>query len=514
MNAKFIGFLRNYVDRILIALMLVLHLLPIWLLPYYPTQDGPSHIANAVIVKEYAQHDIYQEYFQLNLKPVPNWFSHAAMALFMFFTPPLIAEKLLLTLYAILFPISLFYFVDAVHRGKYMLGFIGFIFMYNYLLHMGFYNFAFSVPMYFIAVGYWWKHRASFGSRRQLILNLLFIFTYFCHLVSLVLAIATVLLLAITTLRRSNLKSRLLLPVTLIPSYVLPWWYFSYRPANPGNRWSFQDLYTYFIKIGSIATYTDQQWVSRFLLSVLVAVLIYTFIDRFNIFRWDAARKRFKLVFRASDNFYLVFAMLMFAYFVAPDGMSGGGFITTRLCLYPLLALLPALNQDYRRPFRYILGGAIIALVLLQLQMNVRYHKTFSDTLAEYGSGTSVIEHNKVLMGLSFNSNGSFTGNRTDVFGHAIGYYAAETRGVDVDNYEATTDYFPVKFNPELSSRGRPDFEGRDTESGEPVNRVDYIVTWRMDLNLPVAGRIQEQYQQIYASDSQRLRIFARKKGL
>ena len=98
MNAKFIGFLRNYVDRILIALMLVLHLLPIWLLPYYPTQDGPSHIANAVIVKKYAQHDIYQEYFQLNLKPVPNWFSHAAMALFMFFTPPLIAEKLLLTL--------------------------------------------------------------------------------------------------------------------------------------------------------------------------------------------------------------------------------------------------------------------------------------------------------------------------------------------------------------------------------------------------------------------------------
>ena len=65
----------------------------------------------------------------MNLKPVPNWFSHAAMALFMFFTPPLIAEKLLLTLYAILFPISLFYFVDAVHRGKYMLGFIGFIFM-------------------------------------------------------------------------------------------------------------------------------------------------------------------------------------------------------------------------------------------------------------------------------------------------------------------------------------------------------------------------------------------------
>ncbi|MCZ6678931.1 MAG: hypothetical protein O7E52_16990 [Candidatus Poribacteria bacterium] len=68
---------RTDPTRALIALMILAHLLPIWLIHYYPTQDGPSHIANAVILKEYAQHEIFQEYFRLNLKPVPNWFSHA-----------------------------------------------------------------------------------------------------------------------------------------------------------------------------------------------------------------------------------------------------------------------------------------------------------------------------------------------------------------------------------------------------------------------------------------------------
>ncbi|MCZ6678932.1 MAG: hypothetical protein O7E52_16995 [Candidatus Poribacteria bacterium] len=128
-----------------------------------------------------------------------------------------------------------------------------------------------------------------------------------------------------------------------------------------------------------------------------------------------------------------------------------------------------------------------------------------------------LIERNRTFLPLSFNHRGSLDGNRIGVFVHAINYYVAETRGVDFDNYEATTGYFPVNFNPDLQPGiDRPHLsviEGRPEEMqpGKYVARVDYIVTWSMDLDFPVVARIREHYQQIYVSDNQRLRIFARK---
>ena len=71
------------------------------------------------------------------------------MMLLMYIVPPLVAEKILLSLIIVLFPLSLFYFLDATHKGNNLYGFLGFLFSYHYLLHMGFYSFPISVPVFF-----------------------------------------------------------------------------------------------------------------------------------------------------------------------------------------------------------------------------------------------------------------------------------------------------------------------------------------------------------------------------
>src|SRR5262249_7230825 len=50
---------------ILFALVVLGYLFPIWFFPYLPTQDGPSHLSNAVLLKDYGSPGTrYHEFFE------------------------------------------------------------------------------------------------------------------------------------------------------------------------------------------------------------------------------------------------------------------------------------------------------------------------------------------------------------------------------------------------------------------------------------------------------------------
>src|SRR5262245_49019596 len=99
------------------GLILVLHLLPVWLFTYFPSQDGPSHLANSIVLKDYGKPGTrYHEFYELRWELFPNWTSHMLLAGLMTLAPPLIAEKLLLSIYIIGFAWSFRYFLGAFGR--------------------------------------------------------------------------------------------------------------------------------------------------------------------------------------------------------------------------------------------------------------------------------------------------------------------------------------------------------------------------------------------------------------
>ncbi|MBC8228731.1 hypothetical protein H8E77_04180 [bacterium] len=113
----------NWKHYLIIALF-VIHLMPLWIFKYFPSQDGPSHIYNAKVLKEYHQHENYKlrDVFKLNLTIFPNWTSHPVMAFLLFFFPPIVTEKILLTFGVGLLPLSLFYFLGAIDKRKILFG--------------------------------------------------------------------------------------------------------------------------------------------------------------------------------------------------------------------------------------------------------------------------------------------------------------------------------------------------------------------------------------------------------
>ena len=208
--------------RILISLLIILHISPLWVFKYFPTQDGPAHVYNSYVLSVFHDEDStrLREYYKLNLTLFPNWLAHICMALLMKIFPPLIAEKIVLSAIIGLFPLSLFYFLGAVHQGKNLYGFVGFLFSDHYLLHMGFYSFSLSVPLFFFALGYFIKHKEDMGVDKIAILNLLCILIYFSHILSFLLLLLSLTLLTITSFYRKPKRVMALL-VCMLPLYFI-----------------------------------------------------------------------------------------------------------------------------------------------------------------------------------------------------------------------------------------------------------------------------------------------------
>ena len=130
--------------------------------------------------------------------------------------------------------------------------------------------------------------------------------------------------------------------------------------------------------------------------------------------------------------------------------------------------------------------------------------------MKEFRSGIAAVAPNQTIMPLIFNNHGRCA--RIGMFLHAIGYYCAYTKGVEWDNYEATTNYFPIMYKPPLNSI-RPNtgvIEGRaqDMDIASNVNLVDYICTWTMPLNSAIQKRIEEYYTLVFKEG--RTRIYRR----
>ena len=489
--------------------MILLYVLPIWVFKYFPSQDGPCHIYNSFILKHYSDPEyVFSKFYDVRRFPVPNWASHASMVLLMYIVPPLVAEKILLTGYVVLMAVSMLYLLNAVENRRTPLVFAGFPFIYNFLFLMGFYNFSLGVAMLMLAVGYWWKHSEKFGVKNIVVFTLFLIVLYFCHPVPLVLALFSIGIVAISGLvtNFTRWKQALLTLACMLPSIGLLICYIgtSDMARNPGT-WTLSRLWEYFVRNESLAYHSESQIIfGKIVTGVFAILFLYTFVrDHFFTKEW-----RFCLRIYRKD-FFLLLCIIFFAiYLKAPDGLSGGGFIETRMCLLPFLTIIPWFSWKMPKIVSGIAGGALILLSVVYLAHASYYHKILSDDIEVYNSGYGAVERNKVILPLGFDYVGR--GWRIGVFVHPLGYYGYNTGCINLINYEATTEYFPTIFKPDFHRPPLAMVHVKQTEIdfAEYKDDIDYILTWALAPKSDVESRILEHYNLIMQNSD--LKIFKR----
>lgn len=512
---------KFFTERNILIVLTILYILPIWIVSYVPTQDGPSHLANTFILKEYynTEYPIFQQYYDLNLKPIPNLLSSVVLSFLMCFFPPLIAEKLLLTLYIISFSLSLSYLLRTIGQRKifFSIEAIGFLFIYNELFYRGFYNFVCGIPLYFIAIGYWWKNKDALQIKKCIVLNLILIFAYFCHIVSVTLAIFTIIILLLFTITANTYKKRAYTILYLIPSYLLPLWFIEDICSSLGNRLEFNMLFSYITSMSMLVSLNAFQiWIAKLLSWLFIILFLYTLVKKTKFIRFNESQSLL-INFNAVDSFLLLFILFLCAYFFAPHSVGIGQFVNTRLSLYVFLILLPWFTQVYReapkklleKVFRKAIAIFVIVLVLLNLSIITISHIKLNKHIVEFTKGLGYIKANRTLLPLIFNHyKDSY---RIPIFNHAADYYVLATGSVNLDNYEPTAGTFPLIYKPNLNipDLGTVEYQPQKVDIARYVSVVDYILTWELDNESRIAKEIKKHYRIVFESGD--VKLFIRK---
>jgi hypothetical protein len=482
-----------------------LYAVPFWIVHYLPTVDGPCHTYNAWILRQSAnpaQYPLFQQYYQINAAPYPNWIGHGVMALLMFVVPPLAAEKLLVTGYVLTFLAGMWYLAGSVRPGSRWLAFLAFPFVFNFLFQFGFYNFSVSLALFPFIVGCWWRHRERPLSPGYAVgINLLLWLCYLSHILSFALALLAIAVLWLATVLHDGLVSwrrHLAHVAVLAPQIVLPAWYFSREGgATVAAYWPLRKLVSYFFGIGAMSAFGEpQRWLAWGMALAFLVLLVLTLLRR--------RRERWRRTSRemTGERAFLVLAGLFaLLYFVSPEGMSGGSMLKNRLCLYPYLLLIPWLAPGFGARGRAA-GVAVLSLVaLLNLGYVVHWYRILSGEMAGYLAGVDAVRPDSRVLPLLFRHEGR--GIEVDILGHAMSYRALERGLVDWDNYEATFDFFPVEFRAGVSKPPIGDIEAHPGQlrMWQWKRRADYVYTWQMPPGHSLGIRLGNFYRPVSDTD-------------
>ncbi len=104
---------------ILVGLVAVAHLLPIWAVEYLPHVDGPTHLYNVWLLREYwtGKWPALAELYRVNHWWVPTWFGHLVLHGLTAIFPYLTAQKLFVSAYLLALPFALVYASKGVGGG-------------------------------------------------------------------------------------------------------------------------------------------------------------------------------------------------------------------------------------------------------------------------------------------------------------------------------------------------------------------------------------------------------------
>jgi hypothetical protein len=491
----------------LFLLVTVVALVPIWSVGHLPTVDGPAHLYNAWIVGQLAgSRPLFGATFEVSLAPVPNWFSTVALLLLLRVLPAVAAERALVSLYAVLFSFGLWFAAGAVCRERRWLAFLGLPFAYSLFLEMGFYNFCFSVALYLLAVGIWWQRRASPGVSTAVALNGVLLLCYFCHIVSLVLALLSIALLWCCTLRRRNWHRHWLHVPMLAPQLALPAWFLlrgDWR-AQPSDL----DLHSRLAglaRLDCVAPFQQSRgWLGGAVVTAFVLVFARSFAVRLR--ERDAATGR--VMVREEDAFLLLSLVLAIVYLFAPEGFAGGSNLVQRLALFPFLALIPWLSPRLTARPQAAVIGLLAVLPLLSLGVAWSCYRVLDRQIAAYLHTLDRVAVGSHVLPLTWDHEGGCA--RAGIFTHMLDYAAIEKGFVDWNNYQAMTDLFPIRFKPGVRY---PDNYLMEWEPDRlPIEQyrrsTEYVLTWRMPVAGPAHRRILLSYDEIATNGA--LRLFSR----
>jgi hypothetical protein len=465
-----------------------------------PTADGPSHLANAIVIKDYRDADAttLREYYVLSGRPSPNLLYHLSLVGLLYAFPPLIAEKVLLSLYVVLFAAAFRYLVVAVSGKPGPAALLIFPFLFSFSFNLGFFGWLISLAFATLGVGYYWRRRNAFNLRAAVALNVLGVATYFAHLLGWAIFVGIIFALAVSEgvwrgIRAGRSGSgaregfRALWSKVAVVAYMAPAaavgiaYAIKYPSDYPVTHTPFLGLVQGLLRLEWLISFNAWQRAAAYVTAASFGLLLLAVIG-YKVYATVACRS-FKAPggWTTTDTIWgLVFAFVA-VYLICPwGGPAGGSYISPRLAWIPFLVIAVWLSTVPGRPLRRALYVLAPTLAVLNLGALVIGYAAANRDLEEYTTGLPYVTEGATVLPVH-RLYVTGTNNKADYMCNAVNYYVLANHGVNLLNYEADFDYFPVNWR-----RGPPVGERVDESRSTPIydagavyRHADYVVGWK-----------------------------------
>ena len=475
-------------NTIFYTLLLAVDIALVWLLPYFPTQDGPSHIYNLVIL-----HDLlnggkeWGDLFTYELRATPNLGFHLIAYPLLLFFHPLVVEKLFISLYLILMGVSIPVFLKTFSGKIFPFAYFVFPVMFNFCLMMGFYSYVITVPLFLLAVSASWKIRNYPVPQKILSFNAMGIVLFYFHLIPAVLYIMSLAIMDLIEYAsfRSRLVNTLKLAGVMAPWFIIfslyMWRSFSLSGhPQPITHISDIDLSRDFFSFSTVIFDPLQQ--------VLAAILLFLILFFFSVSLSKVVKgylqKRTSLsdIPRQKKFLFCFLISLIFIYFFAPFNLGDGSFFNQRFPWIIFLFTLPLLQFPERVSVQCLCSIVLATVALMSIALNFRILSQQSIVVRNFLRGT-VADINKGAYVMLYRD-GNSDWSRADVLLHAVSHYGMEKKCVDIGNYEVSYNIFPVKYKrklPSIPAWDKVEYEP-ETIRWDKYPSIDYLIAWKADL--------------------------------
>jgi hypothetical protein len=527
------GAARDRVPDALFAALLLLGLVPLWAVAHVPTQDGGNHVEAVLGLLELPRSALLQRFYLPNYGLQPNWLTQILFAGLVQVTSPAVAEKLVLSGYLLLLPLAFRAALPRTARGRWAALSI-FPFVASYPFHMGFWNFSYSLVLWFVTLGFWYRTRGRLGARRGLAFGALFLLLFVAHSVSTAAALAAMsailgwrLALGWVGARGRPARRRRLVAGYLrrglatalcaAPTLALLAAFMVRQPKPLSYRPPFLDYLKHFFSLYALVSF--DRWEIALGAAVALAVALGVGLT---------LRERRRRRLRPVDGWLAAAVVATALYFAMPDAVADGAQLNDRLALYPFFAALLWLGLAAGRRARVrAVALALAALFLAGTAFRLVRYRELDGYLADYAAVASQVPEGSTILPLTFAPLGPRQGGwpdgkkllsyRVHVFQHAAGWIAAARHGVDLDNSQANTQHTPLRWRPELNPFTLMNTVPFGMEAEPPcvelwpyqalVGRIDAVLVWGAtpqallhECGAAVAGELAAGYRRAWVS--------------
>lgn len=511
----------NKIEKSIFYLLVAAHLIPLVLLDFFVTHDGPAHTYNTVLIENLISGDsLSKKFFEFNSDPQPNWGYNAIMLAADRFFAPRVSERIIIGLIILILAFSFRALIKQINPENIFQSYFILPFLFSFHLYIGFYNFCIGAALFFLTLYYVVKKnkKPSIGYYSVvLLLSLLMVFSHVFSFMLFCICLIGILIAHKRSEKYSFVSKEFLNPalsylVALLPSIFICLLFLFQKYDGEVKSWrDISELLRWLWECQPVITLThDPEKIFGIVTSALIGLNIFIVCctQLFN------KKNKTKL---SLGSFWLLMALITIVlYFILPDSIGVWGFISLRTLMFFFLFLpLWFAFRFFPAWWKYVQVIAMTLLISFRLYYQFGMSKTLDKDVRELFSMLGKIKPASVIFPLDFSENWMHNN---------ISNYLGVNNNIVLDNYEAVFPHFPLRWKNETSPypfiKYPPGKIGpcADIEKFEHTTgvRADYVLLWLYhqdtdSCNTELMRQLTKMYDRVGASQNGTAELFHRK---